>query len=60
MSRAEFEANLAGKLEDREFLADLRPLLTADVEWDVAAAARYVRAELLVRLPGEPWKGRRS
>lgn len=57
VSRAEFEANLAGKLADAAFLADLDPLLAADTAWDAREAGQVVRANLLARLPGEPWRG---
>jgi predicted nucleotidyltransferase component of viral defense system len=59
VSRAEFEANLADKLKDDRFLSDIAPLLPPRSLWDLADAARYVQGELLVHLPGEPWKGQR-
>ena len=57
VSRAEFEANLHEKLSDSSFLNDTAPLLAPGVPWDVADAARYVREELVARLPGDAWKG---
>jgi len=57
ISRAEFEANLTAKLADVTFARDIEPLLATRAEWDPKEAGRYVREELLVRLPGEPWKG---
>ena len=57
VSRAEFEANLAAKLADPAFTQDVAPLLGPGVAWDSEDAARYVRQELLARLPGSPWKG---
>jgi predicted nucleotidyltransferase component of viral defense system len=57
VSRAEFEANLAAKLSDPRFLEDVAPLLASGSPWDVEDAARYARAELLVRLPGDAWRG---
>ncbi|MGI6682049.1 MAG: nucleotidyl transferase AbiEii/AbiGii toxin family protein [Myxococcota bacterium] len=57
VSRAEFEANLAAKLADPMFVRDIEPLLAPRAKWDLEDAGRYVREELLVRLPGEPWKG---
>lgn len=56
-TRAQFEANLHAKLHDPLFTADLTPLLAPGLGWDIEAAGRYVRDELLSRLPGEPWKG---
>jgi len=57
VSRAEFEANLAGKLGSAEFLEDLRLLLPAEVEYDPAKAGQVVMDALVSKLPGEPWKG---
>lgn len=57
VSRAEFEANLAAKLADGMFTRDIEPLLAPRAAWDIEDAARYVRDELLARLPGDPWKG---
>jgi hypothetical protein len=62
-SRAEFEANLAEKLADPAFHADVAPLLTrhamaGSAEFDVAKAAETVHRLIISRLPGEPWKGR--
>jgi predicted nucleotidyltransferase component of viral defense system len=48
--RAEFEKNLAAKLADPGFLADLSPLLRPGVAWDVATAAREVLDKLVSRL----------
>jgi predicted nucleotidyltransferase component of viral defense system len=57
VSRAQFEKNLAGKLADPQFNADIGPLLSADYTWDVEAAAEIVQSSLIARLPGDPWKG---
>ncbi|MEK7269984.1 MAG: nucleotidyl transferase AbiEii/AbiGii toxin family protein [Planctomycetota bacterium] len=57
ISRAEFEANLAGKIGDPAFLADVRPLLAAGIAFDPVPAAARVRTALIARLPGEAWKG---
>jgi hypothetical protein len=63
VSRAEFEANLAAKLDDPMFHRDLGPLLAPvppEMEpFDVACAARLVLTHFIARLPGEPWRGRR-
>lgn len=58
VSRAEFEANLFRKLVDPRFLNDIVPLLAPGVSWDIEDAARYAMEDVLVCLPGEPWKGR--
>jgi predicted nucleotidyltransferase component of viral defense system len=57
VSRAELEANLHDKLVDREFAADITPLLASDVEWDCMAAGTYVLDVLAALLPGDAWKG---
>ena len=57
VSRAEFEANLAGKLGSASFLEDIRLLVPADITYDPVAAAAVVQEELVARLPGDPWRG---
>lgn len=62
ISRAEFEANLAQKLEDRAFSEDLHPLLAEARDgryegFDAVRAGVRVSELLLERLPGDPWKG---
>jgi hypothetical protein len=61
VSRAEFEANLAGKLSDPVFHADVVPLLALsanyEIPFNVVTAAECVHDSFLSRLPGEPWKG---
>ena len=58
VSRAELESNLAGKLQDRAFTADLQPLLAPDVVWDMERAMQVALDEVAPRLPGEALKGR--
>ena len=61
VSRAEFEANLAEKLDDPAFHGDIVPLLAMADEgkkpFDVSVAAAAVMTRFIARLPGEPWKG---
>jgi hypothetical protein len=57
VSRAEFEANLSAKLGSTAFLEDIRLLLQADTDYDPVSAARIVAEQLIVKLPGEPWRG---
>jgi len=57
VSRAEFEENLRNKLGDREFAADIAPLLASDIKWDCLAAGEYVLDTLVSLLPGDAWKG---
>ncbi len=57
VTRAQFEENMAGKLRDPQFRADIGPLLSADFEWYVDEAAKLVGSQLVERLPGDPWRG---
>jgi predicted nucleotidyltransferase component of viral defense system len=57
ISRALFEKNLAEKMRDPEFLADISPLLSDGYEWDPHAEAPLVASRLIELLPGERWKG---
>lgn len=54
VTRAQFEANMAAKLTDPSFLADVPPLLRTGLEYDAAAAWSRVHAVLVSRLPGGP------
>jgi hypothetical protein len=51
---------LSAKLESEAFLEDIGPLIPAEAEYDPVAAARIVSEELLAKLSGEPWKGRKE
>ena len=57
VSRAEFERNLAAKLEDPVFIEDVGPLLGPDVVYDATAASALLHEQLIARLHGDPWKG---
>ncbi len=57
ISRALFEKNLAEKLMDPGFLADIGPLLAHGYTWDPEADAPLVSSALVERLPGKPWRG---
>jgi hypothetical protein len=57
MTRAQIEQNLALKIRDGVFLADLSPLLAGGEAWDPVAAEALVSRHLVALLPGEPWKG---
>lgn len=46
ITRAEFEGNLAAKLDDKRFLSDIPPLLAAGQTWDAAQAAALVAERL--------------
>lgn len=51
VTRAEFEENLAQKIDDKVFLGDVPPLLALGVSFDPAAALERVREVFLSRLP---------
>ena len=57
VSRSEFEKNMAQKMRDPEFLADISPLLSNAYEWDPRGDAKLVSSRLIELLPGQPWKG---
>lgn len=63
VTRAEFEENLAEKIEDKVFLGDVPPLLALGVSFDPTAAFERVREAFLSRLPeggaGKKRKARR-
>ena len=54
VGRATFERNLATKVRDPRFGGDIAPLLAHGYSWDMEAAARQVRAEIIALLPGAP------
>jgi hypothetical protein len=60
ISRAQAEERMFGKLENDDFLADVRPLLAADEaeQFDDAAgraAFTAVFSTFIKRIPGKPW-----
>ncbi|MDD9970184.1 MAG: nucleotidyl transferase AbiEii/AbiGii toxin family protein [Myxococcales bacterium] len=57
VSRAQFEANMAAKLVDPLFLADVPTLLRTGLTHDPRKAWDRVHGEIATRLHGEPWKG---
>ena len=57
VTRALFERNLADKLSDPQFSADIGPLLAGGHRWDLTEATRTVSERLIALLPGAPWKG---
>jgi len=73
VSRAEFEANMAGKITDPAFHEDIEPLLvvgtlqasapddaslqTGTAPYDSKSAYRRVHEAFITRLPGDPWRG---
>ncbi|HPT25749.1 MAG TPA: nucleotidyl transferase AbiEii/AbiGii toxin family protein [Bryobacteraceae bacterium] len=61
VSRAEFEANLLGKMEDPTFLADIAPLLSPDAadQFDARRAGEVILERFISKIPGDSWKGTR-
>ena len=57
ISRAQVEQNLALKMRDGAFLADLGPLLATGEAWDPIAAEALISQRLVTLLPGDAWKG---
>jgi predicted nucleotidyltransferase component of viral defense system len=60
VTRAVFEENLAKKLTDSVFRADMTPLLRPELSWDIDRAGDTVKKELIARLPGDPWRAPNS
>ena len=60
VTRAQFERNIAAKLHEPQFLADITPLLATGFSWDMQADAEEVLSRLIRLLPGEPWKSNSS
>lgn len=56
ITRALFEENIQAKLRDRQFTADIGPMLADGYSWDIKRDADSV-SDLITRLPGAPWKG---
>lgn len=57
VTRAQFEQNIADKLRDQSFAADIGPLLAEGYEWDLKEMAKTVSEQLIALLPGDPWQG---
>ena len=57
VTRAMFERNLAGKVANAQFNADMSALLRPGFEWRPANAVQAVSKRLVSLLPGAPWKG---
>lgn len=58
VTRSQFEANLAEKLESKNFLQDIIPLLApGSSEFNALKAGERFKNKFLSQLPGKPWKG---
>lgn len=59
VSRAEFEANLANKLNDEAFIKDIFPLLpSSGISYHPLDDVTHVQERIISQLPGESWKGK--
>ncbi len=58
VTRAQFELNLAEKLNDPTFVADIGPLLSAVSKWNPETMGAVILNQLIAKLPGEPWQAR--
>ncbi|MCP5069867.1 MAG: nucleotidyl transferase AbiEii/AbiGii toxin family protein [bacterium] len=56
-TQAQFEENMAAKLDDALFVQDTAPLLRPGIQYDIHGAWDLAYESLVRRLPGEPWKG---
>lgn len=54
VTRADFERNLASKLLDQEFRADIGPLLARGHDWNIEQAAESLSTRLIAVLPARP------
>lgn len=57
VSRAQFEANLAAKIDTVAFRDDIVPLLAAGSSFVPIEGATLIHQRLITRLRGAPWKG---
>jgi predicted nucleotidyltransferase component of viral defense system len=57
ITRAEFEKNLDGKMQNENFKEDVKPLLVEGTEYNAEKACSLVLDNLVSKLPGDPWKG---
>jgi predicted nucleotidyltransferase component of viral defense system len=60
ITRAEFENNLAEKIDDKVFLSDVPPLLATGVSFDPVAALERVKEAFISRLPESASKRRKA
>lgn len=56
ISRAQVEANLHQKINDKSFISDIEALLPVEKTWTIQEASHMVLEKLIRLLPCEPWK----
>lgn len=57
VSRAEFEANLFNKMQDKKFLGDIASVILDNAGFNAQAAYSLVMEKFAPHLLGEPWRG---
>jgi len=57
LTRAQFEANMAAKLDDPSFSHDVSPLIRTGLAYDPSEAWSRVHDAIITRLPGDPGRG---
>lgn len=57
VSRAEFEANLFNKMQDKKFIGDISAVILDPASFDPRSAYALVVEKFAPHLIGEPWKG---
>ena len=57
VSRAEFEANLFNKMQDKKFLGDIAAVILDNAGFNPQTAYSLVIDKFAPHLTGEPWKG---
>lgn len=55
ISRAEYEENMAYKIQDDLFIEDIIPLLPANISYDQFSSYNLIHEKILSYLPGDPW-----
>ena len=60
VTRAQFEENIANKMQDTAFLEDVVPLLPTEVTYKAKTAYELVSSRLIALIPVDPWKGAAS
>lgn len=57
ITRAMFEQNLFFKKQHHDFLSDMAPLLTQEIDWNFEKAVLLVEREIISNIPGDAWQG---
>ena len=57
ITRAMFEKNFYLKKKHNDFISDMEPLLTHEVNWNFERAIFVVEREIISNIQGEAWQG---